>query len=293
MDYADKNLQAYQWVADRTKPKLPFRHNQFGGTIGGPIKKNKVFYFVSYEGTRLLQGNSLLAQVPTAAMRAGDLSGSPTSIYDPLTQRRQRDRQNALPWQLIHEPHRPGRQALFGTGLWPLPNNAGIGTFGLSQNYLCNGCTGDSDARRDQIRLRRSIANPNRKLSLYARLGFQDSNWHNPQIFGELGGSQISPGNIAVGVGGAHVFNGTVSATYVFTANLFMDAYFGYDRNDMYSIQPDSDKNLGWTLLKIPGLSTECAESQPAAVRKWNAAVFDRRFQLARPRQPISAAALP
>ena len=35
-----------------------------------------------------------------------------------------------------------------------------------------------------------------------------------------------------------------------------MDAYFGYDRNDMFSNQPNQDKNLAWTMLKIPGLDT-------------------------------------
>jgi len=55
-------LQAYPWVADRTRPKLPFINNQFGGTIGGPIKKDQLFYFVSYEGVRLVQGNAV--QIP-------------------------------------------------------------------------------------------------------------------------------------------------------------------------------------------------------------------------------------
>ena len=83
-----RSLEAYAWLADRTKPKLPFINNQFGGTIGGPIKKDKLFYFVSYEGTRLVQGNAVAAQVPTPAMKAGNLSASPTAIYDPMTEPR-------------------------------------------------------------------------------------------------------------------------------------------------------------------------------------------------------------
>jgi hypothetical protein len=84
-DHSNKSLQAYQWTANRNLPKLPFINNQFGGTMGGPIKKDKLFYFVSYEGVRVVQGNAVQAQVPTAAMKNGILSASPTAIYDPMT----------------------------------------------------------------------------------------------------------------------------------------------------------------------------------------------------------------
>lgn len=56
--------------------------------------------------------------------------------------------------------------------------------------------------------------------------------------------------------GPAHVYNGTISATYVFGANLLMDAYFRYSRNNIYSKQSYKDQNLGWTLLGISGLNT-------------------------------------
>src|SRR5207249_12196932 len=73
-DHANRSLAAYPWLGDRTKAKLPFIDNQFGGTIGGPTKENKVFYFVSYDGTRLVQGSAVAAQVPTTAMKTGNLS---------------------------------------------------------------------------------------------------------------------------------------------------------------------------------------------------------------------------
>ena len=255
-DHADKTLEAYQWVADRTKPKVPFIHNQFGGTIGGPIRRNKLFYFFSYEGTRLVQGNSLLSQVPTVAMRTGDLSASPTEIYDPLTGSVSGAGRQPFPNKVIPASRiDSGIQALLNTGLWPMPNKPGIGAYGLAQNYNCSGCQGNSTANRDQYDTKINW-NPSTKLSMFARLGFQNGSWANPQIFGLLGGAPISPANGAVGMGGSHIFNGTVSTTYVFSPTLFVDAYFGYDRNDMFSNQPGNDKNLGWTLLGIPGLST-------------------------------------
>jgi hypothetical protein len=57
-------------------PKPAFKQNQFGGTIGGPIRKDKTFFFGSYEGRRIVQG--IVSQpvvVPTAAQVAGDFSG--------------------------------------------------------------------------------------------------------------------------------------------------------------------------------------------------------------------------
>ena len=58
-----------------------FRQNQFGGTIGGPIKKNKVFFFGDYQGTRSTQGiSSGLLSVPSLANRAGNLSDQASSL---------------------------------------------------------------------------------------------------------------------------------------------------------------------------------------------------------------------
>ena len=58
-----------------------FRQNQFGGTVGGPIKKNKVFFFGDYQGTRTTQGiSSGLLSVPSLANRAGNLSDQASSL---------------------------------------------------------------------------------------------------------------------------------------------------------------------------------------------------------------------
>jgi hypothetical protein len=62
------------------------KRNQYGGAIGGPIIKNKLFYFGTYQGTKIrsaAQGN--VAFVPTAAERTGDFSGSGITVKDPLT----------------------------------------------------------------------------------------------------------------------------------------------------------------------------------------------------------------
>jgi hypothetical protein len=57
--------------------------NQFGAALGGPIRSNRTFFFVNYEGFRLSNGVSQVETVPTMAERMGDFSGSALTIYDP------------------------------------------------------------------------------------------------------------------------------------------------------------------------------------------------------------------
>ena len=62
---------------DLTHGPLPFHLNQFGGTFGGPIRKNKTFFFLDYEEIRQVQDQTLIGFVPTAAVRALTLTQSP------------------------------------------------------------------------------------------------------------------------------------------------------------------------------------------------------------------------
>lgn len=73
--------------------KPPLVQNQYGGTFGGPILKDKLFFFNSYEGYKQRKGQSVLYSVPTAEQRAGDFSktldaaGNLVPIYDATTTR--------------------------------------------------------------------------------------------------------------------------------------------------------------------------------------------------------------
>ena len=73
------------------RPDKPRSGNNFpGATFGGPILRNKLFFFTSWEGTHERSGQIANLSVPTAQLRGGDFSGLPVTIYDPAKSRRNR-----------------------------------------------------------------------------------------------------------------------------------------------------------------------------------------------------------
>jgi Carboxypeptidase regulatory-like domain/TonB-dependent Receptor Plug Domain len=91
------------------------RYNQFGGTLGGPIRKNKLFLFGSYEGVRSRNSGAGTGRIPDAQMIQGDLSGLHEVIQDPLTG-------SPFPNSVIPSSRiNPISAGL--AKLWPAPNN--------------------------------------------------------------------------------------------------------------------------------------------------------------------------
>ncbi|HEY6851979.1 MAG TPA: carboxypeptidase-like regulatory domain-containing protein [Terracidiphilus sp.] len=86
----DYRLNANSWQnGNKGLPTSPFSQAQFGGTIGGPILHDKLFFFADYLGARFHMGGLGTASVLTEAMRGGDFSAllsaaSPIQLYDPL-----------------------------------------------------------------------------------------------------------------------------------------------------------------------------------------------------------------
>src|SRR6266480_3906012 len=68
-----------------TGPKPALDQNQFSGSAGGPMVRNKTFFFGDFEGFRSTQGVTFVSTVPTAKMRAGDFSEVSAILYDPAT----------------------------------------------------------------------------------------------------------------------------------------------------------------------------------------------------------------
>jgi carboxypeptidase family protein/TonB-dependent receptor-like protein len=83
-------FDATNFFANRSGAKKPvFKQNQFGGSVGGPVIKNRAFFFFSYQGTRRRIGQSFLSTVPSRDIKErGDFSKQPAvrrNIYDPAT----------------------------------------------------------------------------------------------------------------------------------------------------------------------------------------------------------------
>lgn len=80
-------LDAKNYFDSGSQPIAPFKQNQFGGTIGGPILKNRTFFFADYQGTRIRQAQTFLSVVPSPAEVGGNftdlLSGDPTTYFHP------------------------------------------------------------------------------------------------------------------------------------------------------------------------------------------------------------------
>jgi hypothetical protein len=228
--------------AGQGKPK--FIDNQFGGTLGGAIVKNKLFYFVSYDGQFIRQNASQIVTVPTVAIRSGDMSGSTTPIYDPSTGNSDGSGRTAFPGNQI-PASRQDPIALKIQQLFPLPN---LGS-AIANNYYA---TGDYRVNRHKFDGKVNW-NATRKLTLTARLGALDYNAFNPDMFGD-NGNPVNSSASRDGTMSGTVFNGTVSGNYIAGAHLIVDSYFGYTRlNNSQEPVSLSKGNLGLTEFNLPG----------------------------------------
>ena len=124
--------------------RLPFRYNQYGGTIGGPFIKNRTFGFFNYEGYKVRRASPRIASMPIAAWRRGDFStlananGSPIPVYDPATIRPNPNGagqvRDVFPGNIVPAARFDSITPKI-LAYWPEPNVAPINQFTQSQNY--------------------------------------------------------------------------------------------------------------------------------------------------------------
>lgn len=227
--------------ADGTATPKPLRiYNNYGGTIGGPIKKNKLFYFFSFDGTRQRDGAVGTYSVPTDAMRTGDFSSYSTTIYDPLTGTangvgRTPFTDNRIPANRMSQP------ALKIQGYYPRPNLSGT-----LANYFASAVPSfDRDYYDTKINY-----NVTDKAQIFGHYGLMDALVVGKPIFGD--GVGPAPG-ADPGTGDTRVQNMSLGTNIVFTPSLLFDGVIGYQRQDQTVRGVDFGKDFS-TILGIPGI---------------------------------------
>lgn len=228
--------------------------NQFGGSVGGPVIKNKVFYFGDYQGTRSRVGGTKLLTVPTAAMRAGDLSAFGTAIFDPGT-----DPNNAIPADSrtqfagnVIPTGRISQQARNILNLIPLPNLPGIqNNFSSSGSELFNNDTFD-------VRIDGHLTG---RFNLFGRYSFADFTRNGPTAFGQGGGQEL----VSLG-GSSKVRNQSLALGFDYTLSqtTIVDVRFGYFKYHVNVLPFDFGKNTSAD-VGIPGLNNDSFSSGLAA----------------------------
>lgn len=225
---------------DQDKPKRVF--NQNGGTVGGPIRKDRLFYFLSYEGTYDRQFAGGLSTVPTPLMKRGDMSESPRLVYDPDSGDNQGRNRIPFPNQIVPE----SRWDPITKKLLPLlPNPTAPGQ--ITQNYYSQG-----NYLFDRHTLDSKFNwNINDRMTSYVRFSFLDYSMTAPTRFGrELLGSALAGGNPGQGYG--NTYSVTAAYTYTISPTFVIDTNFGYTLMDTNVEQYGIERNIGQE-LGIPG----------------------------------------
>ena len=181
----NNDLDANNFFSNKAGQPLPhLERNQFGFAVGGPIWKDRTFFFVDSEWLRQANLDAISTQVPTEAQRNGDFSGlysttgAPITIYNPYSTYtgvngqilRNAFPNNQIPANLIT----PFALAVFK--YYPAPNNQGVlgpnGQYTGIGNYFVDGTQRSSYDRTD-VKIDHNIGNSNRIMARYSRDYYQ------------------------------------------------------------------------------------------------------------------------
>ncbi len=206
----DEALNANTWDNNRAgRPKGPFNQLIAGGTFGGPIVSGKTFFFGDYQSSRTERALSQTATVPTARMRAGDLSELTGNMVagNAFVPAGCVDAVNKIISASCFDP-----VAAKLIGLFPMPNVPGAGFF--NNNFISNGIL-NNDVDQFDVRLDHNLSAG--RDHLFARYSFQNTDRHEPPLLddpvasGDFASDILNRGQSAVAgwsrVVGSNVFN--------------------------------------------------------------------------------------
>ncbi len=282
----DNKLEALPFFAPRehitSQPKDVY--NQFGESIGGPIKRNKLFFFSNVELTRDYTFANSENSVPTSAMIHGDLRGllgtapgvtQPNGdiIYDPTTgnakgsnrtQIMASDNPSSPLYNALCMASQANAQGMCGNviptarispiasklmAMMPAPNITSTNNSEVSNNYIFN-----ADVHFNRITTDDKINwNATNKFTMFGHLGYLHYDTLNPTVFGNtLQGDGVSGYIGNPGKGNGHTITFSVTGNYVASPNLVIDGNFGFTRMVTNSQQLNLSTNEG-QVLGIPG----------------------------------------
>ncbi len=225
------------------KPKA--LRNIDGATFGGPIKRDRLFFFGGWEGLceRVVKDGRFT--VPTADQRRGDFSAYSVKIYDPATgevngtgrvQFQDVGKFNVIPAGRIHPIARKLQ------GLIPFPNLPGT-----ANNYYSSGTQiFDRDNFDAKINWSRTSAH-----QIWGKFSLMRAKVTGQFALGEAGGPCLCAG--LPGTGDTKVYVATLGHTWTLGSNFIVDGNLGFTRMDQTVLGPDFGQNFGLEVLGIPG----------------------------------------
>ncbi|HTM13519.1 MAG TPA: TonB-dependent receptor [Bryobacteraceae bacterium] len=241
-----------------TTPAAHSVYNQFGGAFGGRIKRDKLFFFGDYQGSRDIAGQSNVVTIPTMAFRRGDLSASPagTVIYNPATGTP--DGKNRVPFANNQVgPISPIAAKLLS--FLPPPTNSALSN-NFQEDTVQSKPMDQFDTKIDYV------VGPNDRL--FVRYSFQRATVNDPGLFGPNGGIYGGPHNGGFqGSGPSRNQSPGLNYTHILSPTLVTEFRFGIVRNHNQAINVDSglttSKDIG-----IPGVNLD----------KWSSGLTEVRF---------------